>query len=174
MPKTMPVSPSTTVHEARAFLEDARKEPRGCLCPVCRSHRIVKAYRLNELAVRSLCRLYYLWRQTQADGVHRREWSGHEHGQDITFLRFHGLIVVAKGDQDKPYKRSGFWAPTERSVQWLKAKITIPVEVYVDDNKKIGESPEEWTVRDALGHRWNPEDPYLPMPKKHRRKKNDS
>lgn len=170
-PQVMTVTATTTVNQARKFVEEFRARGGGCLCPVCRSHRVVKAYRLNQQIVRAFCRLYYLWNHSSDGEVPRDAWSRWAGaGNDVTFLRFHRLIMQPVGDENKPFNRSGVWIPTQRGERWLNGRMEIPVEVYVDDNKKVGESTETWTIRKALGYPWNPADPYLPLERKRKRK----
>ena len=159
-PTRMVVTAATTVLAAREFVALERSGKDGCRCPACGAHRILKAYRVNRPIARSLGRLYWLFRQGDRY-VHRSEFTtAKQHGNDITVLRFHRLIVTRPAEPGKPFGRSGFWTISTLGAGWVRGEIERPVAVYVDDNKRVGFSEETWTFNAALQASWNPEDAY--------------
>jgi len=146
--KFQPTTLFPTLDEARKWLQQWNQTGPGAICPCC--NQLDKVYN-RPINVSCIKVLFNLYRYTQINGAgyyHYRIFNRTAIARDFTcFLRLLYLIERAQNTEEKQ-KTSGMYAITERGIDFVENKISIPERllVYHDEllrtigeNKWIGE-----------------------------------
>lgn len=139
-----------TIEEARKFIISNMED--GVRCPCCNNYcKLYKRAIHTEVAV-FLIKLVRSFSITQ-DWVHIRDIvkSNTKASTDGSYLPHWGLVIVKD-------KRLGYYKPTEKGIQFVHKKITVPKYVYLYRNKIIEFSTQRITISQALGTKFSYQD----------------
>ena len=138
-----------TLEEAKQWLR-ARFED-GASCPCC--HQTVKLYprKLNSNMAVFLVSLVRLWKRE------RRPIKYSEcryHGRDYSYLHLWSLAQTSRSE-DPAKRTSGFWEPTQKGIDFVEQRLTVPSHAYCYNGKlvRMGETPTN--IIEALGEDFN-------------------
>jgi hypothetical protein len=112
-----------TLADARRFILAGRED--GVQCPCCR--RLVRVYKrkLNGGMAVALCRLVVLYQERQ-EAVHVRELFDPSSKLDFSQLRFWGLAVTLPKEEGQHGRRSGYWEPTTKGIDFVYGRASAP------------------------------------------------
>ena len=122
----------------------------GVICPCCGGFVRVKPYVVGRKLARGLQVLY----DAHGAEVHIDDFAGNSRMHGI--LCHAGLIEQLTHDPNKPFNRSGMWAITQRGVDWIEGRVTIPQKINVLYKTFVGGSIEQITFEEARGNRRGP------------------
>ena len=140
----------TDLEIARQEVEDGKDE--GVTCRCC--GQFCKLYRrkLNSNMAAFLCRLV-----VRFDGetpIHHSEIRDSKQGRDYPHLAAWGLMFDSPSPDGKK-RRSGWWTPTSKGIDFAHRRIRVPQYALVFDGKVEGYGGEDIGVVDALGDRFD-------------------
>lgn len=151
-PFRMLVTAVTTLAEAVDFVLAHMFSKEGAQCPCCGGLAKVKSYAVGGQLAYGLQLLY----NSRPAPLHVKQFAGDSRMHGI--LRHAGLIEQPTGDPSKPFNRSGYWVITDRGVDWIEGRTTIPQHIHVMYKTLIGGSIEQITFAEALARNVSPED----------------
>lgn len=137
------------------FLEKVKHSGEELRCPCC--ERMVRVYRrkLHSEMARFLLQLVSLYRK------YPRYYSMREimprdnkASSDGTYLVHWGLIEKADGT-NTAMAPAGTYRPTELGLRFAHEVEAVPSHVHLLNNKPIGWSDKQITIRKALGSKFN-------------------
>lgn len=142
----MNVTPQTTLEEAKSWLRALL--PKGGRCPCCNQH--VQVYRRNMYGTlaKALIACYLAGGTSQY--VHSNKLGIVLRGGEMGKLGYFGLVDEEKAERPDG-GRTGYWRCTQRGVDWLFGRITIPKVAWVYDGRVLGYDGPPVTVADVLG-----------------------
>ena len=127
-----------TISEARKQLfGDVDQWKKGQDCPCC--DQFVKLYErpIHNVMALMLLKLYELDHADHKNGIrspyhHVSEFMVTISGtNDFSKLRYWGLVVEMKNDDNEKKRTSGCWAITEKGRQFVEGDITVPSHVLL-------------------------------------------
>lgn len=137
----------------RKAFETAKDE--GCTCPLCGQYAKVYKRKINAGMAADLLRLYRLnVHGMYNDYHHYTKFCNKSGGGDFAKLVYWGLIESKPHTQDDK-KSSGYWAITQRGIDFAEGKITVIERKHIYNGEMCGESGGQVTIRDALGKNFN-------------------
>ena len=115
---------SISLGEAKRRVNAAAEKGTICLC--CQQH--VKIYRrkLNSNMAEFLCSLVRVFRTTQ-DWVPFKDCKFT--GRDYPYIAFWGLAET-KPNNDEAKKNSGLWRPTQKGIDFIGGRVSVPSHGY--------------------------------------------
>jgi hypothetical protein len=129
-----------TLEEARDWLLGLFREGEVASCACC--GQVVKRYArsISGMMVKALALIaqHELGADSRAVLAHTRQGGGGDHGKLVHW----GLL--RQGD-------SGRWVCTDRGLEFLYGRISVPRYVYLYNNTLLGRSEEHITVADCAG-----------------------
>lgn len=153
---------------ARAWLWEAMND--GAICPCCDG--VAKVYK-RIMRDQQVVNLIMLYRHHMAvSGPDPEQWE-FVHVRDIKYLKFHynggerallsydGWALIEALEKEKPSFRgrptrcSGFWRLTKRGVGFVLGELTIPAAIFTYLGRTVDTTPEQVTVREALGEKFD-------------------
>lgn len=143
---------SMSLAEARKLLQSFLDE--GHKCPCC--DQLAKVYKRPLFASMAID----LLRAYRSHGVGRwfhlpSEPEKMPNGGATGVSRYWGLIEEETDVRRDDGGRAGFWRVTPLGERWLLGEISVPKYARVYDGKLLGLCGEPWTIRQALGKRFN-------------------
>lgn len=140
-----------TVSEARAIInkrlrdKEIRKKYSED-CGMC--GRRIQTYKrqISNTMARELIALYHLTRRNPNDCYHYyRHFKGHSFG-DFSLMEQLGFVIRAPQEipaNERKKKTSGFWRITDRGIDFVLRKITVPQHMWTYNKKIVDfEGPE--------------------------------
>lgn len=141
-----------TLEEAKAYLSENMLK--GTKCPCCK--QFVKIYKRQIYKTMALG-LIELYRQGGVkDFVHittllnNPEIAARGLGGDFSKLALWGLIEEKENSETKK-RTSGLWRLTEKGINFIKGKSSVPKYVFIYNGKLAEKSAEHVSIRDVLG-----------------------
>ena len=74
---------------------------------------------------------------------------------DGTKAKYWGLIVPMPGQRDDGSTCNGWWRLTRRGRAFVRGWIKVPKYAHIYNDEKLWLSGPRWTIRDALGTKFN-------------------
>lgn len=141
-----------TIAEAKKLLREQWEK--GLKCPCC--NQLVKLYKpaLRANMAMVLIDIYKTMQRTNKTWVHVMDEVKPING-DYAKLRFWGLLAPKGDDPVKDTKASGFWSVTDKGVDFILGKQSVPSRVHIFDNRKWGESGGMVSIQQALGKKFS-------------------
>jgi hypothetical protein len=155
------VDPTTiSLAEASAWVMEQHKK--GAVCPAC--HQLAKRYKrkLNSSMAYALLLIYRHFK-THTEWLHVPEYlekvcntGPTKRGGDWAKMVHWGLIV-SKDDETRAdgSKRVGFYKITQKGIDFVRGRIRVPKHAFIYAQKCIAMSPEDTSISEALGDRFN-------------------
>ena len=145
-----PLEESVSLGEARRWLRARRDD--GAHCPLCR--QFVKVYRrqITSTSARSLIRLYHA-RTPQGSFTHWGDLIGRQYADEAKLV--HWGLVEEENVVREDGGRAGYWRITPAGVDWVEERSSVPRYALIYDSRFLGFEGGPWTVRDALGKRFD-------------------
>lgn len=145
-------------YELLDSLERAKRELRqnfksGATCPCCGQN--VKAYdrKLTGSQAKGLINLARLYvRDHKWHHVSDLEVSGN--GGEFAQLR-RWLLIEQQVNEDTKKRTSGMWKPTQKGMDFVYNKITVPSHCETYNNVTMSFSEDQINIRQALGKRFD-------------------
>ncbi len=136
-----------TVEQAKKYLRNNFED--GCKCPCCDQY--VKIYK-RKLMVKPIKLLVSLYKMNR--GYHHvYDMSGEKVTTglgDFAKIKYWGLIEE-KPNTDEKKRTSGYWKITQKGVDFIEGKISVPKYVLIYNAKKYGVDDEKTiTITDIL------------------------
>lgn len=162
----MSLSKTATLDDAKVWLRDRARE--GEICPCCEQY--VKVYKraLNAQMARWLIWLVRCYRQSvlASDGNDSiKQWvdikGSPVRGGDYAKLVHWALVEHKRNEKDATRKDSGLWRPTQRGVDFVFRRCSVPSHVYLYDNRRLNwddNTIRQVTVVDCLDKKFNYEE----------------
>jgi len=145
----LPPAVFSTLADAQAFVQ-ARMED-GVHCPCC--SQFVKVYSRSMYADMAVW-LIQLVRAYEKTGDFVHVTTTDARGGDYGKLRFWSA-VEQDINVDTNKKSSGRWRPTKIGIDFAYGRRTLSKKVLIFDNKAIGFTGPEISIREALGERFD-------------------
>lgn len=76
-------------------------------------------------------------------------------GMSYSILAWWKLLEPSKENDDPTKKSSGYWRITQKGIDFLEKRITVPKRVHIYDNKCVGFDEEMVDVIKALGKKFD-------------------
>jgi hypothetical protein len=143
----------TTLKESIEWVSENQKD--GCICPCCEQISKIYKRRLNSGMAYELIALYKI--SIFGEYVHHSRFS-ETTGGEISKLRYWGLVIEKPKSDDKNTRTSGFWAITEKGIDFVLNKIKVSRHLFLYDAKFLGFSKEETNIIESLGKSFNYEE----------------
>jgi hypothetical protein len=143
-----------TLAEARLDLGEALGE--GVFCPCCGQYAKEYKRKLNSRMARSIIWLVRRFRETTdwvdvARTAPRFVVAG---GGEMAKLAHWGLIEQRMNTDEKK-RTSGVWRPTQRGIDFVQERCSVPSHVYLYNNEVRGWAGTKTDIRAALGKRFD-------------------
>lgn len=160
MTKTPPPPPpddDTPLGEVRDWLRGLAKGM-GADCPCC--GQFCKVYK-RTLGTATATTMIALWRRGEGrDYVNVPELfnsMGGIHGGTGDGTKGHhwGLMEQMPGDREDGSKRNGWWRLTDLGREFVQSHIKMPRYADVYNGRTLKLHGPDWTIRDALGHKFD-------------------
>ena len=160
-----PITPESTVGEARAFVRSKLRE--GGTCPCC--FQSVKLYNrtLNCGMAHMLILIY------KEDQLHPGEWihisrrflqaKRNAVAQEYSKLRFWGLLEPCPAEEEDQ-NPTGLWRITVDGKNFVEDRLFVARAAQIYDNKLYGFTPEQTSIRRALGDKFDYDELMTPPP----------
>ena len=156
MTHKMPPTPGISLEDAKDWLEDHIDE--GAQCPCCSQYAKVYERTLPSATARVMIRLYqhnkgidYVYLPTILDTM-----KGTPHQGGYGTLGHHwGLMEQMPGERPDGSNRVGWWRLTDLGRDFVRGIETVPKTAYLYSGRCLTVGGPPWSVRDALGHRFN-------------------
>ena len=126
----------------------------GVNCPCC--NQFCKLYRrkLNSNMARFLISLFEAWYdQGQKGWVHYKQLKFT--GRDYPYLKMWNLAETPIVTPSGAKKMSGLWRPTERGIDFVLQRITVPSHVNHHRKNVFGFEDAQVSINAALGRHFN-------------------
>lgn len=147
--------------EGRTLLEAQQQvlelADKGSRCPCCGRRAQVYRRKLNSgmaIALIWLVQRYAVtgdWVNVQEDAPRKVLRS-----KQLGTTRHWGLVEPMPHDpEDTARKTSGHWRPTERGIAFVHSRVMVPAKVHLYDDRVVGWSEANITIRGALGARFD-------------------
>ena len=125
-------------------------------CPCC--GRLVKIYRRKLNSGLSRCMIWlvseYRKTKTWVDVTETCPRHVLSSSSDRGLL-IHWKLIEKKENYDDSKRTSGIWIPTQKGMDFVDNKISVPSHVVLVDNKVIGWSDEQVKITRTLGSKFN-------------------
>lgn len=151
----------TTITLADAAAWVLAQHKKGAVCPAC--DQLAKRYKrkLNSSMAYALLLIYRHFK-TNTDWLHVPEYleqvcnTPTKRGGDWAKMVYWGLIV-GKDDETRAdgSKRNGFYKMTQKGIDFVRGSIRVPKYATIYAAKCIAMSPEDTSISEALGDRFN-------------------
>lgn len=139
------------VKQVVEFVENFR---RGDFCPTCGVKTVEWKKRLISTAIASLIRLVAVY---SGNPIHHDKFTVLK--KDRNFSQLVNWELVMPGLNEDCAKRSaGEWSPTQKGIDFVRKKITIPTYIVTWNNMFIRFEGPPINVEDALNDRFNYEE----------------
>lgn len=142
-----------TQKEAKAYLR-ANFE-KGCSCPTC--GQTVKLYKRKLNSGMAIFLIKLANATAEGNYVHASEIVKDNKALDYSVLNFWKLVEASTEVVDGK-RRSGYWHITDRGKRFVDGLTSVPSHVNLFDNKLVGFSDNQITIRDALGEKFDYEE----------------
>ncbi len=151
---------SISLADAAAWVLEQHKK--GAVCPCC--DQLAKRYKrkLNSSMAYALLLIYRHFK-THTDWLHVPEYLEEvcntgptKRGGDWAKMVHWGLIV-GKDDETRTdgSKRTGFYKITQKGIDFVRGRIRVPKYAHLYAAKCIALSPDDTSISEALGSRFN-------------------
>jgi len=140
----------------RDWVEDNREV--GVFCPCCAQYaRVYRRAMTSATAVVMIA----MWRHNEG-----REWiylpkmrnalpGNQALGGYGTLAHWWELMEQQPGDRDDGSWRNGWWRLTDLGRAFVLGEVRVHKYVHLYNAERIGLSGERWSIRDALGNRFD-------------------
>lgn len=142
----------TTVSIAKQFLKDNWVEGTTCLC----CGQTVKLYKRSITSSMAYSLIKYS--ENQVGAYKHAQTYFHERGHmyagggDFPKLRFWGLIEKRGDSKEDGNPNSGYYAITQKGLNFVNNDITVPKYMYIYLNKVRKQSEEQVNIVESLGN----------------------
>lgn len=140
----------TTIEEIKAAFFRKLHAGEEQSCPCCGRFAKKYARHLHHSTARQLIQLMRITDQISYAHTSELIAPGVSGSGDFTKAAYFGLIEEAPGKVEGK-KRVGYWRLTDKGKRFVRGEETIPKTAYVFDDEVLAFSPEQVTIRDALG-----------------------
>ena len=139
-----------TITEAKDFLRKNWRQPGGVDCPCCRQNVFLYERQIYKTIAEQLIALYRL-NQVKPGFYHigKIKVPDKPIGGDFAKMRYWGLIEGEKND-DPEKRSSGNWRITQRGIDFVERRITIPQICFVYNKKPLKLGGRPVTILDCL------------------------
>lgn len=146
----------STLAEARRWV--AQHRGKGVRCPCCQRYARVYKRPLNYSMAYALM-LIYEYFADHSDWLHVPTYLNGKgvvaRGGDWAKMVYWGLIVGSGGIRADESKRVGNYKITEKGINFVEGRISVPSYVVVYNARVIGKSDSEIYIHQALGEHFN-------------------
>lgn len=159
------------LHEIRAWLKDKIKHHEPVECPACHQVVALRARTIHGSIARSMLAIYRAGGTQFVHAGTAREAAGVSGGRDDAMPQYWDLIERPTAERREDGGATGQWRVTEKGEEWLKGEIVIPKHAWVynkrawffDGDPGSGREYEPWSVKDALGEKFDLRDVIEPQ-----------
>lgn len=140
-----------TLDEAKAFIRENWKD--GCVCPCC--GRWLKLYdiKMPGAGAADLIKLYKL---SKGFPNHYEHVDVFSNTKSRSFPKLAYWKLCKSMPNDDPEKRtSGMWALTQKGVDFVEGKITVPERTFYYKKKGRGLHGKQVHIIDVLGNKFS-------------------
>lgn len=144
---------TTTLAEARAYLNENWTTGKGIACPCCHQNVYLYPRRIYATSAIGIINLYHLTRE-QPDvpyfhikAIERHRKSG---GGDFAKFKTWGL-VEEQLNTDTKKRTSGYWRITPKGERYVRGELTIPKVARIYNKRFFYFEGEQVSIKDALG-----------------------
>lgn len=141
-----------TLAEAKKYLQDNFKK--GISCPCC--HQFVKLYPRKITSSMSKA-LIGMFRETKAGGG-EKEWADSRNYiaiPDVVKFVHWGILEAQEGQRDDGSKRVGWYKLTEKGIEFVNGRISVPMRVKLYNQKFYGFEGGEVYIYDTFKNRFD-------------------
>lgn len=156
MENNMKITGDSTISEARRYLK--QNVEKGVDCPCCNQFAKVYKRRINVVMSRTLIRLYHLYQQNPLYHHVKEIVSGiSDTGtNDFSKLLYWGLIEEKVKDPTNTKTRtSGYWRISQKGIDFVLNKISVPSYCYVYNGEAYQFSDEYTNIEKTLDKKFN-------------------
>jgi hypothetical protein len=127
----------TTLAESKEWLQ--KNVRNGVICPCCDRFDKIYNYSLPLSSVKALTRLGKISRMNTDYVAHYTEFNNNK---SQTFVKFQyiNLVFQPETDEGSTKKTSGNWSITEKGIDFIQGRISIPSHLIIYHNELIGVS----------------------------------
>jgi len=137
--------------EAQAYVNSHLHAGKGISCPCCSQYAKVYSRKLNSNMGRFLISLIRCSNSSTDGGwVHysRCKFRGRDYNYlDVSYF----ALAEQRTNEDTDKRRSGFWRPTQRGIDFVGGNISVPRHAYVYNGRLLGFSDEQVDIITCLG-----------------------
>jgi hypothetical protein len=139
-----------TIQDGKKYLR--QNFEKGVICPCC--GQFVKRYKrkLNSGMAKVLIDLYRHGKTKEVNVKGFLRENRYKNNHDWTLLRYWGLIKSHNNEEEKD---SGVWSITERGLDFILCRLSVPKYVLIFNSKMIGLEGDSSSIIDALGRHFN-------------------
>lgn len=148
---------AASLKEAKQWLRERANQ--GAFCPCCNQHvKIYKRTIFSSMAMGLI--LLHKYTDPTSDFIHVSELikrrPGALNGGTLAKLAYWGLATEKRhSGRDKAKRNSGFWRITKTGVDFANDRITLPKYASTYNQRVLGLSGEQISIRDCLGDKFN-------------------
>lgn len=148
------IAPERTLAQAKADLDDKIED--GTRCECCGQFAKVYKRKLTTTTAASLIKLYVMC-GTDYFHLPRVLVDAGRQQADETKTAYWGLIERRPADdQEHPGKHHGIWRITEKGVDFIHGRLSIPKYALIYNNTVLGfDDADMVDIEDALGTKFN-------------------
>jgi hypothetical protein len=147
---------TSRLEDARDYVDENLME--GVHCPCCGQFCKIYKRKLNCTMSACIIGLVKTFERTEdwvyVGDIPLRGGNAKEAGGELAKLAHWGLIEEMP-NEDETKRTSGFWRPTERGVEFVYCRISVPSHVYIYDNDPLRFTRKLVDIVATLGKKFN-------------------
>lgn len=147
-----------TVKEAREDLMQKVEDGEQVTCPVCDQNCKMYKRKLNVMQAVFICWLVRRWIENGGEWINVPKEYPKNIGGEYGKLVHWKLAELKPNDEDPSKKTSGLWRPTQKGIDFVAERITVPKHIFLYNNELHSVSEEQTTIRESLGEKFDYEE----------------
>lgn len=139
-----------TIDDAKIFLRANWRNPGGVLCPCCNQNVYLYDRQIYKTMAEQLIELYRLSRTRRGFYHISKLKPPKSGGGDFSKLRYWGLVEPEPKNDDPEKRSSGNWRITQKGIDFVEERITIPKFCYTYNKKPLKLGGPDVSILDCL------------------------